>query len=114
MKEPSSSPIGQSWIYFCPKRLKKKMNIVHKGAWGFVNLQIAGYGGKVDYIEKILNPFMKKDMEIVKTGKSASLRVIVPKVDSILEFDNQMENIRKSLAIAKKLLKIGELIVNKI
>jgi hypothetical protein len=114
MKEPLSSPIGQSWIYFHPRRLKKKMEIVHKGAWGFVDLQIAGHGEKIDYIEKILNPFMKEDMEIVKTGKSASLRIIVPKVDSTLKFDNQMKNIEKSLAIAKKLLKVGALIVDKI
>jgi hypothetical protein len=114
MKEPVSLPVGESWIYFRPQILKKKMSIVHKGAWGFVDLQIAGYGEKLDYLETILNPFMKKNMKIAKAAKSASVRVIVPKIDTTLDFDNQLQSIKKGLATAKRLLKVGTSVVDKI
>ncbi len=114
MREPRSSPAGQSWIYFSPRILKKKMYIVHKGDRGVVDLQIDGYGDKLDSLQLKLKPFIKKNMGLAPTNKSASLRIDVPLIDVTSSFDEQIEKINKALKAGKRLLKIGNAIVDDI
>ena len=118
MKEPARRASGQTWIYFCPKKIRSKLKIAHKGGegYGYVDLQFNGYGNRINYIEKILKEkgLLKRGMEIVPTGKSVSLRIKTPTFDPLLKFENQKGKVKQSLDVALRLYKLGCKIINEL
>ncbi|MDP3699263.1 MAG: PD-(D/E)XK nuclease family protein [Nanoarchaeota archaeon] len=107
MTEPLSRASGQTWISFLPKKLKPKITIIYKGDRGFLDMEFKNYGSKFDNLSRKLKPFIKKDRKLFLTGKSASLRTIVPKINPTLKFESQIKGIKKVLRTAKKLLNMG-------
>ncbi len=117
MKEPSSKSAGESWVRFHPRTLKKKISIHNKLTYlykdhGVVDLEFAGYGEKLDKLEQILKPYLNKNRTLEPTYKSASLRIKLPYIDTTSSFSSQIKKVEEGLKAAKKLLKIGERIVN--
>jgi len=112
MTEPGIKPANSDWPAFRPKILKKKMNIVHKLSRGAVDLQIFGMGDKLDEFYSSVSHLLKEEIELVKTGKSATLRITAPVVDRFLAFQDQINDVEQGLIAAEKLLNIGVLILD--
>jgi len=49
-------------------------------------------------------PLLEKGMSIEQTGKSASIRIVVPSVDDFKDFDIQLCNLRKAYDAAMQLI----------
>lgn len=82
---PKEVASGNSWFRFNPKIFPSKITIIHKGTVGYVDLQIGGTNMKefsVNFKKKL-----GKNMTIHKTGKSISVRKIVPSLPNIENID---------------------------
>lgn len=107
MPFPGPKPSESDWPDFRPRILNKKTNLVHKLFKGVVDLQIPGLGDKIQELSKNLEGKLEDDIEIVKTGKSASLRISVPVIDRFDSFEEQFDDIKIGFAALSRLLKIG-------
>ena len=58
----------------------KKILIYHKSSVGFVDLCFPGVAQKYFEVYDLIKDFLEKDMSLKKTGKSLSIRIIVPKI----------------------------------
>jgi len=91
MKEPNIKPFDADWplIYF--DWLPKYWEIFHKLSKGYIDLQTK-LSEKEIHKYRNVNQFVN----VVKTGKSYSLRIIVPKIDRLKEFYEQLDDIKIS------------------
>ncbi len=80
---------------------------VHKWSEAFVDLEIQGAGEAVDQIRAQNQAVLPPDMEVVRTTKSASIRVKVPRVDRFGDFTPQREAVEAGLAAAVRLLALS-------
>ena len=107
MKQPGQIPAGSDWPEFRTPELGSRRRIVHKLAAGVVDLEIGSAG---DFAEEIVarNPeVLESGLEVVRTGKSASVRAIVPKVDRFGDLSSQREAVRAGLSAASELLALS-------
>ena len=85
----SDSPKGASaaWPEFRTKLHNVK--VIYKSQKGFIDLEFPGYGTKDGVLHQIIKPHLKSQMNICKTGKSASVRLENPLW--ILDFTKDFE-----------------------
>lgn len=81
----------------------KNIRIDHKSNQGYVDLKFDGVGEYFSEISEILKDKLDKDMSIVKTGKSMSIRIKVPIVKFDEEFDKYVDEIKISLNSVERL-----------
>lgn len=85
-------------------------SIYHKSDKGFVDLEFSGRGDKTEYIKKILSDrygnLWDNDLLVEKTGKSAVLRIRVPKMDFREKFENYSNEINEVFDAVDKLYSI--------
>ncbi len=113
MAEPGPKPALSDWIEFRPVGLPKDRHLYHKLENGFVDLQFDGSGDRTDRIQAQNAHLLGKDLEVVKTGKSASLRAVVPVVDRHADPTGQVDTIRAGLRAAFRLLCISPAIASR-
>jgi len=87
MNKPKTKPSGSSFIYFNPSDLPSKIRLIHKVAYGFVDLQFSGMGDHLEVLNRILRPRLLSEMSILKTNKSAVVRITVPKINMVNSLD---------------------------
>jgi hypothetical protein len=104
MKQPGKIPAGSDWPEFRNPELGSRRRIVHKLAAGVVDLEIASAGDFAEEIAARNQEILQGGLEVVRTGKSASIRAIVPKVNRFGDLSSQMEAVRASLSAASRLL----------
>ena len=80
-RKPKEVASGNTWIYFKPKILPSRIKIVHKGRFGYMDLQI-GDGNARQFIKRYKNKLGSK-MSIHQTNKSVSVRIMVPVMPDI-------------------------------
>ena len=110
MKRPAGVPAGSDWPQFRPPELASGRRIVHKWAEGLVDLEIEGAGKLVDVLRAKTLSVLPSDMKIVRTGKSASVRIEVRRVDRFGDFLNQVEAVRLGLRAVVRLLSVSQMI----
>jgi hypothetical protein len=103
---PKGKPAsGSLWLYFTPEILSKKAKIIHKGREGYVDLQISGID--IDEFSKLYkNELNDHNMTSHKTGKSVSIRKMVPvmpDIENVEEPERYREEIVEALQAAGKL-----------
>ncbi len=103
MVEPGPRAAGSGWIELHPKRLSRDRGIFHKMTEGFVDLSIANSAGRVGQLLSAVHPF-GKDLDVVQTGKSGSVRLHVKPLDILREFDEQRDAAREGMRAAYRLL----------
>ena len=103
-KKPSVKPSKSDWYHFRNPILERPFSIIHKWKFGCVDLQIEGFAIKLDDIEKAL--VLPKDTELIKTGKSLSIRKKCLPINKFESFESQYENILLSLSKVQELLDI--------
>lgn len=87
-----------SWPTF--NTFLKTVKIIHKSEKGFVDLTFNGYGEKINILNEAIGDLLDDDMCIVRTNKSAAVRIVVPKIDFNNEFEiyeNEITEIMKAI-----------------
>ena len=105
MKKPGKVPANSDWPILKSSELGRGRRIIHKWKQGFVDLEIASAGNSTEEIKFANVIVLDNDMKVVQTGKSASIRTIVPKIDRFSEFERQLPEIRQGLIAVIRLLK---------
>lgn len=86
----------------------KNVTIIHKSNVGYADLTFGGYGEKTGTLNDLIGDFLDKDMYIVKTNKSAAVRVNVPIIDFKKSFNNYKKEIKIIFNTIEKLSKITD------
>ena len=107
MKMPGQIPADSDWPVFRGPVLGAGRVIRHKLAAGVVDLEIASAGGVVDEIATRNRGLLQSEFAVVRTGKSASVRAMVPKVDRFGDVSSQLESVRAGLSAASQLLSLS-------
>ncbi|UTF59135.1 PD-(D/E)XK nuclease family protein [Gilvimarinus sp. DA14] len=105
MKRPGIKPANSDWPDFRPSTLKKGLSIVHKLERGDIDLQIPGFSDNLEYLKNILSDV---EVEVVKAGKSAAIRVKVDSLDRFSAFESQKNIVIEGLEAAKKLIEVAK------
>lgn len=105
MKRPGIKPANSDWPDFRPNQLEKNINLVHKMAQGYVDLQIRGASEKIEQIRTMMGG---RNLDIVTTGQSAAIRIVVAPVNRFGSFDEQRQEIMHALDTAARLLQIAK------
>lgn len=88
MKEPNIKPFDADWPLMYLHWLPKHWEIHHKLSSGYIDLQTKLDKNEISTFENI-----NTEINIIKTGKSYSLRIIVPKIDRLKDFFVQINDI---------------------
>lgn len=104
MKKPSVKPANADWPTFQPAFFRKFLTVIHKLERGYVDLQIQGASEKES---KLFEYYSESEVDVVRTGKSVSLRFNVVPIDRFSSFESQEHIVIESLSKARKLLKIA-------
>jgi hypothetical protein len=104
MKKPGIKPANADWPNYRPSSLNKRISIVHKLERGDVDLQVAGAADRIDSLKDYLSDV---EVEVVKAGKSAAVRLRVKSINRFSSFDSQKDIVIDGLDAARKLLLIG-------
>lgn len=110
MNEPKKAlPKYTGFIRFKPPDmgLQKGEFIIHKQR-GDVDLQLRRYGNNLDKVKLDHQKSLSSKMIIVRTNKSVSIRIKVPKIDIEGDFNNQRHNISIALEAVNTLYEWGK------
>lgn len=105
MPEPGEKPAGSSFIYFRPAGLSKDVAVVHKVAYGNVDLQFAGLGDKIAALKAKYRDVLQPEMTIDRANKSAVVRIKVPGVDLGRPLSENRAAVEQGLTAATRLLR---------
>lgn len=70
----------------------KQVKILHKSNKGYMDLTFNNMADNIGIFNKYIND-INQDLKIVKTGKSLSIRIDVPKIDFTNDFDNYINEL---------------------
>ncbi len=105
MDEPGNKPSSSSFIYFRNVHLPKDIDFVHKVTHGYFDLQFKGMGNDISKMREKYSDFLQDNMKIVKAGKSASIRISVPKLSLADTVESQKEKVIQCFNEGQNLLK---------
>lgn len=106
MPRPSAKPRRAGFVVFRPVGVSPGMRIVHKlGMHGSVDLEFAGMADKIERLKAKYGKHLEKDMRLFIAGKSAAVRIKVPVVDTLDDFDRQVSSVKIGIYAARKLYK---------
>ncbi len=98
-----------SWPHF--NVAVDNMFIYHKAELGFVDLTISGMGDKISQLEMLLPTVIGnlsgKGITLVKTGKSAALRIVVPVINFTEPFERYIDVLPECFNAIQKLTNIA-------
>lgn len=90
MKDPGIKPTNADWVEFGTGSLPDGMTIFHKLRTGCVDLQISGVGEHLSELEAANTAVLGDRCTMVRTGKSSSVRLIVPPLDRFEPYGEQV------------------------
>lgn len=102
---PESVSDAAPWPSFGREQLPKGMFVEHKAEIERVDLTFNTMS--VDGVRSLLNEPLPFDVSIQKVGKSAALRISVPRIDHLRPFDEQQEEVFKAFVAVERLLDLG-------
>lgn len=105
-RTPSAKPNKADWYHFRSPILNSPFSIIHKWQVGYVDLQIAGIVEKLDILENTLA--LPEDAELVKTGKSLSIRKVCPELNRFKPLEEQYQKVIDGLNKVEELVKFYE------
>lgn len=106
MPPPNEKPSGSNWIYFreadgLGPREDRRAVVVHKAERGQVDLQF--WSTSPADLHAVASDLVEPDMQIVKAGKSASIRVSVPAMIFSEPPENQEEAILEGIRASERM-----------
>jgi hypothetical protein len=105
MREPKEKPAGSTFVAFFPPELPRGVDLVHKFAHGYVDLQIGGAAFRLNGLRADIGNLLEEGMEITKAGKSAAVRLRTPKLYLNATAVSQAAEMLAGLKAAMRLLK---------
>ena len=90
------------WAWF--NTSDKRMKVSHKSSQGYVDLTLAGMGDHVKEAALFLAELLDEDMAVVKTSKSAAVRIKVPYIDFCLPFETYDVEMHQALKAVTRLV----------
>jgi hypothetical protein len=105
MTTPTSGGSGSDWVYFAPPRAGT--DLLHKLDKGVVDLSIRSAADRIGELRERNLSILEQGVQLVPTGKSASFRILVPRVDRLASPDGQQEAMRAGLAAAHRLAQLA-------
>lgn len=99
-----------TWAEFRPATLTKARRILHKMPEGHIDLEFPGFGERTDELVTRNAPLLIEGLKFVRTQKSASLRIDVPKMDVREQFTAQREGALAALKAAFRLTTVASLV----
>ncbi len=103
MERPRRRPAASLWAGFHPRALPKNCRIWHKADIGRVDLELKGAASSVEQLRRRLAPYLAADTQVVAAGKSAAVRIRVPRLDALQPFKDQLDKAREGLRAAYRL-----------
>lgn len=107
LKQPGQIPARHDWARFDDLDLGAGRRLLHKLSTGVVDLEIRSAGDLAEEIAARNRELLEDGLEIVRTGKSASVRGIVPTVDRFGDVSTQMAAVRAGLSTVARLLELS-------
>jgi hypothetical protein len=104
MNDPGSRPAGAGFVYFHQADTPPGTVLVHKFPHGNFDVQLAGKGKHVDFLKNALSSMLPTGMSVDRAGKSAVIRCEVRPLNTTLEFEKQINEVRDALLVARNLL----------
>jgi len=104
MAKPGPKPANSNWIKFAPGGLPRGMSITHKVMPGLVDLTFSGTGEQLGELSTLLRPILEAGMHVERTGKSSSVRLLVPALSMARSLDEQRDGVLEALEAAKRIL----------
>jgi hypothetical protein len=104
MSEPGDKPELSGFISFQPKAFPKGVKLIHKVRYGNVDIQFAGKAEDVDALKILYGALPVQKMNIKPAGKSAVVRLEVPRIDMSAPFLDSESAVREAIWAAKLLL----------
>lgn len=104
MQQPISKPAKAGFIYFRPPSLPKGIEICHKLPHGHIDLQINGWGSRLDEVHRVLGSTLEPEMSLAKASKSAVIRIRGASIDAAKPFTSQETVVLSGLLSAARLL----------
>ncbi len=108
MRKPGKIPAGSDWPMFRPGVLGQGRRIVHKLARGVVDLEIDGAAGVVEEIVALNRNVLGDQIAVMRTNKSASIRIEVTILDRFAGMPSQLVAARAGLSAASRLLTFAD------
>jgi len=104
MPPPGPRPAGSGWLYLKAKALPQGVCFIHKLATGLMDLSFSGTSAEV--LAAKLQGALAPDMQVVQTGKSAVIRIEIPKVDRFCPFGSEREKVDAGFQAAMRILAV--------
>jgi hypothetical protein len=104
MRKPGPNGLRAKFIKFCPLGLPTGVFLIHKPLHDCVDLQFLHFGHQLEALDKLYGAHLGRHSVIVKVGRSAAIRVAVPKVDPMLPFEPQEQSVVAAICIAQERL----------
>lgn len=104
MKEPKQKPSRAGFIHFFPRSLPRGIEIHHKFKKGRVDMQVKGFGNRLNELHRSLHRHLRRNMTLKQAGKSGAIRVEVPALDPNRPFEEQLPQAQIGLRAAMDLL----------
>ena len=83
----------------------------HKFPYGKIDIQTTWPASELIERQAELDGQLDSDISIVKTGKSCSISVSVPQMDSQIPFNDQAETAKRAMQQATRLLEYVDLLL---
>ena len=112
VNESDIKPTKGVWTHF--RTNDSRACIYYKSNKGFIDLTFNGQAKKIDkikeFVKNALGDYFKKEMMIVKTGKSCAIRKRIPIVDFSKPFETQAAYIKQSFEVVEEFYEISKML----
>jgi hypothetical protein len=108
MKEPGPKPAEATWIEFHPFGFPKGFWIYHKLKEGTIDLQTPVKEDRLPDLVLACKAWLKEGTQVVKTGKSCSIRTAVQKLDPACDFAEQKQEAFAGMEAAAFMASLGK------
>jgi len=104
MRKPGPNGLRAKFIKFCPLGLPAGVFLIHRPLHDCVDLQFLHFGHQLEKLHGIYGAHLGRHGVIVQVGRSAAIRVIVPKVNPNLPFEPQEHSVIAAICTAQERL----------
>lgn len=103
MPQEEGRPTGSHFVYFRPDDFPRPLQLIHKFAYGHVDIQLPGWGASLGALRAHLGDILPPGAVIVRAEKSAAVRIPVERVIVSSSSEERDRTIRLGVATARML-----------
>lgn len=103
--DANGRPTGSHFVYFKPDGFPSPIQLIHKFAYGRVDVQFPRWGSAMGLLRQHLSGILPEGCELVRAGKSVALRREVTKVTVSAPPSDREAPIRVGVSASQDLLK---------